>query len=66
MTKRISMIELQRNANNAERQMHAAKMDWHLRRISEAHEAGNQSDVDRHDEGIRDSELRLHQMKKFL
>ena len=65
MTKRISKIELQRNANNAERQMHAAKTDWHLRRISEAHETGNQFDVDRHEAAIRDSELRLHQLKKF-
>ena len=63
---KISKIELQRNAKNAERQRVAAKMDWHLRRISEAHETGNQFDVDRHDAAIRDAELRLHQMKKFV
>jgi hypothetical protein len=63
---KISKIELQRNAKNAERQRVAAKMDYHLRRISEAQEAGNQHDVDRHDAAIRDAELRLHQMKKFV
>lgn len=66
MTKRISKLQLFKSANNAERQMHAAKIDWHLRRISEAHRAGNRFDVDRHDAAIRDSELRLHQMKKYL
>ena len=64
--RRISKMELQRNANKAERQMHASQMAWHLRRISEAHKAGNQLDVERHNAAIRDSELRLHQMKKFL
>ena len=50
----------------AERKMYAAKMDWHLRRISEAHEAGNRRDVDRHELAIQDCELKLHQLKKFV
>ena len=50
----------------AERKMYAAKMDWHVRRISEAHEAGNQRDVDRHELAIQDCELKMHQLKKFV
>ena len=50
----------------AERKMYAAKMDWHVRRISEAHEAGNQRDVDRHELAIQDCELKLHELKKFV
>ena len=63
---KISKVQVQRNANNAERKMLAAKMDWHLRRITEAHEAGNQRDVDRHELAIQDCELKLHQLKKFV
>ena len=50
----------------AERKMLASKMDWHLDKISIAHDTGNQRDVDRHELAIQDCELKLHQLKKFV
>ena len=66
MMKRISKINQLKATKQSERKMYAAKMDWHLRRIDEAHEAGNQHDVDRHELAIQDCELKLHQLKKFV
>ena len=63
---KISKINQFKATKQAERKMNAAKMDWHLRRITEAHEAGNQRDVDRHELAIQDCELKLHQLKKFV
>ena len=71
---KISKVQVQRNANNAERKMLAAKIDWHsrLRRgvilgsVLGINEEQIEFDVDRHDAAIRDAELRLHQMKKFV
>ncbi len=45
--------------------MHAAKIDWHLRALSEAHEANGQRSIDRHETVIRESELQLHKLRKF-
>ena len=50
----------------AERKMLASKMDWHLDKISIAHDTGNQHDVDRHELAIQDCELKLHELKKFV
>ena len=36
MTKRISKIKIEIAAKNAERQKHAAKRDWHTRRMCRA------------------------------
>ena len=77
MMKRISKInqlkatkqdeqEIMKDLYNAERQAQAAKMDWHLRKLTEAREAGNQFNVDWHDAEIAGCELRLHQLKKFV
>ena len=66
MMKRISKINQLKASKQAERKMYAAIMDWHLRRITEAHEAGNQFKVDWHDAEIAGCELRLHQLKKFV
>ena len=63
---KISKINQFKATKQAERKMNAAKMDWHLRRITEAHEAGNKFDVDWHDAEIAGCELRLHQLKKFV
>ena len=62
----MNKINQLKATKQSERKMHAAKMDWHLRRITEAHEAGNQRDVDRHELAIQDCELKLHQLKKFV
>ena len=66
MMKRISKINQLKATKQAERQAQAAKMDWHLCRITEAHEAGNKFDVDWHEAEIAGCELRLHQLKKFV
>ena len=58
--------EIMKDLYNAERQAQAAKMDWHLRKLTEAREAGNQFNVDWHDAEIAGCELRLHQLKKFV
>jgi hypothetical protein len=50
----------------AERKMLNSKMDWHMVKISMAHDVGNQHDVDRHDAAIRECELRLHELKRFV
>ena len=64
MAKQICKLELLRNARESERKMYAAKMDWHMSRIIEAHEAGNQFDAAWHDAEIAGCELRLHQLRK--
>jgi hypothetical protein len=61
MIKRICKIELLKNARKAERKKHAAMIDWHLRRISEAHKSGNKQEIERHEAKIQEFELRLHQ-----
>lgn len=66
MTKRISKLELYKKMKQTERKMYAAKMDWHLRKLVEAREAGNQFNVDWHNAEIAGCELRLHQLKKCV
>jgi len=66
MMKRISKVELFKNAKKAERRAQAAKMDWHLCKLVEAREAGDQFNFAWHDAEIAGCELRLHQLKKFV
>ena len=66
MRQRISKINQLQATKQAERKMLASKMDWHLDKISMAHDVGNQHDVDRHDAAIRECELRLHELKRFV
>ena len=46
--------------------MLASKMDWHLRKLTEAREAGDSFEVRWQDAEIAGCELRLHQLKKFV
>jgi hypothetical protein len=66
MMKRISKINQFKATKQAERQAQAAKMDWHLRKLTEAREAGDQFNFAWHDAEIAGCELRLHQLKKFV
>ena len=68
---KISKINQLKAANQAERKMLAAKIDWHsrLRRgVLLATSLGISEDdrTEFHDAAIRDAELRLHQMKRFV
>jgi hypothetical protein len=65
---KISKINQFKASKQAERKMLASKMDWHLRRISEAHASATRiwSNVLRHELAIQDCELKLHQLKKFV
>ena len=75
------MMTQNRLAYQAERKMLVAKIDWHsrLRRgVILAYDLfpdktptyvsvkQHEFDIDRHDDAIRDAELRLHQLKKFV
>ena len=75
---KISKIEVQKSmmitqnrlAYQAERKMLVAKIDWHSR-LRRGVLLGNVLGIDggpveRHDAAIRDAELRLHQLKKFV
>ena len=50
----------------AQRNALTAKMDWHLRKLTEAREAGDSFEVRWHDSEVAGCELRLHQLKKFV
>ena len=63
--KKISKINQLKATKQAERRAQAAKMDWHLRKLTEAREASDQFSFAWHDAEIAGCELRLHQLKKF-
>jgi hypothetical protein len=64
--KTMNKIEQFKATKQAERKMHAAKMDYHMRRITGAHETSDQRRVDCHELAIQKCELKLHQLKKFI
>ena len=66
MMTRISKINQLKATKQAERKMLASKMDWHLRKLTEAREAGDSFEIRWQDAEIAGCELRLHQLKKFV
>jgi hypothetical protein len=61
----MNKINQLKASKEAQRNALTAKMDWHLRKLTEAREAGDQFSFAWHDAEIAGCELRLHQLKKF-
>ena len=62
----MTKIEQWKKSKQAERKMHAAIAHWHLMKIAEAHESGNQHAIVRHELAIRNAELKMHQLKRHV
>ena len=62
----MNKINQLKASKEAQRNALTAKMDWHLRKLTEAREAGDSFEVRWHDSEVAGCELRLHQLKKFV
>ena len=62
----MNKINQLKTTNQARRNALAVKMDWHLRKLTEARQANDQFSFAWHDAEIAGCELRLHQLKKFV